>query len=119
MREVRVTRTERDGASEIAFRFKSLDQLLDPDDPSPLPGREVTEFAEEYISSYLDGCNIKRIAGIAVGFWSGPNDVVDNWQADRTWTPRADEAERERLYRNWKKAVTKTFDWVDEDVEQS
>ena len=27
-----------------------------------------------------------------------------------------DDAERERLYRNWKKAVTKTFDWVDEDV---
>ena len=27
-----------------------------------------------------------------------------------------DEAERERLYRNWKKAVTKTFDWVDDDV---
>lgn len=67
MREVRVTRTERDGAIEIAFRFKSLDQLLDPDDPSPLPGREVTEFAEEYIASYLDGCDIKKIAGIAVG----------------------------------------------------
>jgi glycerol kinase len=27
-----------------------------------------------------------------------------------------DEDERERLYRNWKKAVTKTLDWVDEDV---
>lgn len=67
MREVRVTRTERDGALEIGFRFRSLDQLLDPDDPSPLPGREVTEFAEEYIASYLDGCNLKKIAGIAVG----------------------------------------------------
>lgn len=66
MREVRVTRTERGGALEIGFRFKSMDQLLDPDDPSPLPGREVTEFAEEYIASYLDGCNLKKIAGIAV-----------------------------------------------------
>ena len=67
MREVRVTRTERDGALEIGFRFRSPDQLLDPDDPSPLPAREVTEFAEEYIASYLDGCNLKRIAGIVVG----------------------------------------------------
>lgn len=67
MREVRVTRTERDGALEIGFRFKAVDQLLDPGDPSPLPAREVTEFAEEYIASYLDGCNLKRIAGIVVG----------------------------------------------------
>ncbi len=29
-----------------------------------------------------------------------------------------DDAERDRLYRNWKKAVTKTFDWVDDDVEK-
>ncbi len=57
-------------------------------------------------------------AGIAVGFWSGEQDVVDNWGEDKRWTPSMDEAERERLYRNWKKAVTKTFDWVDEDVEQ-
>ena len=56
-------------------------------------------------------------AGIAVGFWKGEQDVVDNWAEDKRWTPQMDEAERERLYRNWKKAVTKTFEWVDEDVE--
>jgi glycerol kinase len=56
-------------------------------------------------------------AGIAVGFWTGEQDVVDNWGEDKRWTPSMDEAERERLYRNWKKAVTKTFDWVDEDVD--
>src|SRR5690606_8300432 len=56
-------------------------------------------------------------AGIAVGFWKGEQDVVDNWGEDKRWTPSMDDAERERLYRNWKKAVTKTFDWVDEDVD--
>ncbi len=66
MREVGVTRTELDGILEIGFRFKSTDQLFDPDDPS-LSARELTEFAEEYISSYLDGCNLKKIAGITVG----------------------------------------------------
>ena len=55
-------------------------------------------------------------AGIAVGFWNGEQDVIDNWAEDKRWTPQVDETERDRLYRNWKKAVTKTFDWVDEDV---
>ncbi|GAA1651827.1 glycerol kinase GlpK [Georgenia ruanii] len=55
-------------------------------------------------------------AGIAVGYWSGEQDVIDNWAEDKRWTPKMDEAERERTYRLWKKAVTRTFDWVDEDV---
>lgn len=57
------------------------------------------------------------VAGIAVGFWEGEQDVVDNWQEGRRWSPRMEQAERERLYRQWKKAVTRTFDWVDEDTE--
>ena len=55
-------------------------------------------------------------AGIAVGFWSGEQDVIDNWAEDKRWTPQLDAEERERLHRNWKKAVTKTFDWVDDDT---
>ncbi|MCL2783176.1 MAG: glycerol kinase GlpK [Propionibacteriaceae bacterium] len=55
-------------------------------------------------------------AGIAVGFWNGEQDVIDNWAEDKRWTPNVEGTERNRLYRNWKKAVTKTFDWVDEDV---
>ena len=55
-------------------------------------------------------------AGIAVGFWAGEADVVANWAAGKRWTPTMDAAERDRLYRSWKKAVTKTFDWVDTDV---
>ncbi|MEA5655373.1 glycerol kinase GlpK [Cutibacterium granulosum] len=57
-------------------------------------------------------------AGIAVGFWSGEEDVVKNWAEDKHWEPKMDDAERDRLYRNWKKAVTKTFDWVDTDVKE-
>ena len=55
-------------------------------------------------------------AGIAVGFWSGTQDVVDNWVEDRRWEPQMPEAERERLFRNWRKAVARTLEWVDEDV---
>ena len=55
-------------------------------------------------------------AGIAVGYWEGEQDVIDNWAEDKRWTPQMDADQRERLYRNWKKAVTRTFDWVDDDV---
>ncbi len=56
-------------------------------------------------------------AGIAVGFFSGEQDVIDNWAEGKRWSPQMDDTERERIYRNWKKAVTKTFDWVDDDTE--
>jgi glycerol kinase len=55
-------------------------------------------------------------AGIAVGFWSGEQDVIDNWAEDKRWEPSMDADERDRQYRLWKKAVTKTLDWVDDDV---
>ena len=57
-------------------------------------------------------------AGIAVGYWEGEQDVIDNWAEAKRWTPNVDEADRDRLFRNWKKAVTRTFDWVDEDVKE-
>ncbi|KTR93237.1 hypothetical protein SA13R_06305, partial [Rothia kristinae] len=57
-------------------------------------------------------------AGIAVGFWEGEQDVTDNWQEDKRWEPEMSEEEVERQYRLWKKAVQRTLDWVDEDVEQ-
>ncbi|HEY9424815.1 MAG TPA: glycerol kinase GlpK [Microterricola sp.] len=55
-------------------------------------------------------------AGLAVGFWSGLDDLAKNWQEDKRWEPNMESGERDRLYRNWKKAVTKTLDWVDDDV---
>jgi len=56
-------------------------------------------------------------AGLAVGFWGSLDELRANWQEDSRWTPSMDEAERDRQLRNWKKAVTKTLDWVDEDTE--
>ena len=56
-------------------------------------------------------------AGIAVGFWKGEEDVIANWAEDKRWTPSMDEDAKAKTYRNWKKAVTKTMDWVDADTE--
>jgi glycerol kinase len=55
-------------------------------------------------------------AGLAVGYWSSLDELRANWSEDKRWTPELDSDEREREYRNWKKAVTKSFDWVDADV---
>src|ERR1700692_3802944 len=52
-------------------------------------------------------------AGLAVGFFKNTDELVANWKEDRRWEPRMDEATRERLYRFWKKAVTRSFDWVE------
>jgi glycerol kinase len=55
-------------------------------------------------------------AGLAVGFWKDLAEVATNWQEDKRWVPNMEPAERDRQIRLWKKAVTKSFDWVDEDV---
>jgi glycerol kinase len=52
-------------------------------------------------------------AGLAVGFWAEVEDLRANWAKDKEWTPKMDEAEREKEFGLWKKAVTRTFDWVE------
>jgi glycerol kinase len=51
-------------------------------------------------------------AGLAVGFWAGEDDIRNNWAQDKQWDPAMDEEAREATFKEWKKAVTKTFDWV-------
>ncbi len=51
-------------------------------------------------------------AGLAVGFWKNFDELRSNWGRDREWKPQMDAMKRETLYAGWKKAVTKTFDWV-------
>ena len=51
------------------------------------------------------------LAGLAVGYWKDTADVTSNWALDREFKPAMEEAERERLYRRWQKAVTRSLDW--------
>jgi glycerol kinase len=62
---------------------------------------ETTAFAAAYA------------AGLAVGYWSAMDDLRDNWQVHKTWQPQMDVAQRDCLYRGWKKAVERTFNWVE------
>ncbi len=52
-------------------------------------------------------------AGLATGFWSEVEDLRANWGKDKEWQPQMDAAERDKEYALWKKAVTRTFDWVE------
>jgi glycerol kinase len=52
-------------------------------------------------------------AGLAVGFWNSLDELRSYWGKDTEWQPRMDAGIRERLYQGWKKAVTRTFDWVE------
>jgi glycerol kinase len=52
-------------------------------------------------------------AGLAVGFWKDFDELRSNWGQDHEWQPQMDEETRDSLYAGWKKAVTRTFDWVD------
>ncbi len=51
-------------------------------------------------------------AGLAVGFWKNTDEMRDNWGMDKTWQPDANSHASSELYGHWKKAVTRTFDWV-------
>jgi glycerol kinase len=52
-------------------------------------------------------------AGLAVGFWKDYSELRANWGKEKEWQPAMDANTRKKLYSGWKKAVTRTFDWVE------
>ena len=55
------------------------------------------------------------LAGLAVKYWDGLQDVTNNWANDRTFTPTMSEGEREKLYKGWKRAVERSRDWAKDE----
>ena len=53
-------------------------------------------------------------AGLAIGFYKNVDDLCAQWSVDRTWEPQMQADRRERMYSYWKKAVTRSFDWLEE-----
>jgi glycerol kinase len=52
-------------------------------------------------------------AGLAVGYYKDLSELREKWGIDRTWKPYMDGATRERLYADWKKAVKRSFNWIE------
>lgn len=57
-------------------------------------------------------------AGLAVGFWSGTDELRGLWQEEKRWLPQISEEERQKLLRVWNKAVEKSLNWIDDDSVQ-
>jgi len=117
-----------------AFQTREVVEAMEADSGVPLKelkvdgGMVANEFLMQFQADQLGVPVIRPVvsettalgaayaAGIAVGYWDGQGDVMDNWAEAKRWHPAGEAAERERTYRLWKKAVTRTFDWVDGDV---
>ena len=54
-------------------------------------------------------------AGLAVGVWKNTDELRENWNEARRWEPEWDKNQREAGYKQWRKAVERTLDWVDVD----
>lgn len=52
-------------------------------------------------------------AGLAVGYFKDADDLRANWKADRMWKPSINAEKREDICRSWKRAVTRSFDWIE------
>jgi glycerol kinase len=52
-------------------------------------------------------------AGLATGFFENLDDLRSRWAVGQTWKPAMDAPTRERMYAFWKKAVSRSFDWLD------
>jgi len=52
-------------------------------------------------------------AGLGVGFFKSTDDLCGNWAVEKIWKPGMESEKRESMYRLWKKAVKRVFDWVD------
>ncbi|WP_163566961.1 glycerol kinase GlpK [Fodinicola feengrottensis] len=117
-----------------AFQTKEVIDAMNADSGVPLTslkvdgGMVVNELLMQFQADILDVSVIRPVvnettalgaayaAGLAVGFWEeSEDDIRANWAQDKQWDPSMEPADRDRQYRNWKKAVTKTFDWVDAD----
>jgi glycerol kinase len=87
-------------ANDLLMQFQA--DLLDVDVIRPAVA-ETTSLGAAYA------------AGLAVGMWNEVEDLRENWIEDKRWTPSMDPATRERDFALWKKAVTRTFDWVEDE----
>ena len=120
------------GALEAtAYQTREVIEAMNADSGVPLTtlkvdgGMVVNELLMQFQSDILDvdvvrpqvaettALGAAYAAGLAVGFWETEDDIRTNWAEDKRWSPSMDPAQREKLYKGWKKAVTRTFDWVD------
>lgn len=119
----------------IAYQVKDVLHAMEEDSGLKLAGLKVdggasaNNFLMQFQSDILN-TNINRpkvvettalgaayLAGLAVGFYSSKDDIKNSWIIDKEFKPNMQESKRDYLYKGWKKAVQRSFDWAKEDDE--
>ena len=117
-----------------AFQTREIVEAMEADSGIPLDvlrtdgGMIVNEVLMQFQADILDRPVVRPqikettalgamyAAGLAVGYYRDLEDLRANWSVEKTWMPNMPSEKRERMYRLWKKAVTRTFDWVEDDA---
>jgi glycerol kinase len=115
-----------------AFQTREVAEAMEQDSGSRLDtlrvdgGMVVNELLMQFQADILDrevvrpaiqettALGAAYVAGLAVGFFKDTDELCANWSVDRKWTSQMDSARRDELYRTWKKAVTRSFDWLED-----
>jgi len=116
-----------------AFQTRDVVAAMEADSGIPLKqlrtdgGMVVNELLMQMQANTLN-CSVVRprmrettalgaayAAGLGCGFYKDTDDLRNYWSVDKTWHPDIDPRERDRQYRQWKKAVHRSFDWEEAD----
>ena len=115
----------------ICYQSREVLDAMVADFGSPLArlkvdgGGSTNNFLMQLQSDFLDTEVVRPViaettclgaayaAGLAVGFWADLASLKANWQTDKVWKPKMDVERRASGYAKWKKAVARTFDWIE------
>lgn len=115
----------------IAFQVKDIITCMIDDSGTPLSsfkvdgGACVSDVMMQFQADILDAAvfrpkNVETtalgaafLAGLAVGFWNGPEELFDCWQLDKMFTPKMPITDRNSLYKQWQKAVERSRKWAE------
>jgi len=115
-----------------AFQTRDVVEAMEKDSGVPLAvlrtdgGMVENEFLMQFQADILNRTVVRPAvkettalgaayaAGLATGFYSGVEDLRARWSVDRTWEPHMETERRERTYGFWKKAVARSFDWLED-----
>lgn len=117
----------------IAYQTKDVLEAMQQDAKIELKALKVdggassNDFLMQFQADILDVCidrpkivettalGAAYLAGLAVGFYNGKDDIKNKWDVDKEFSPKMMSETKDKLYRGWKKAVSRAIEWAKED----
>ena len=114
----------------VAYQTRDVLEAMERDAGVPIPalkvdgGMTANELFLQFQADLLGSPVLRPVvaettalgaayaAGLALGFWKDKKQLHAQWAVDRKWQPKVAAAVREKWYSGWKKAVSKSLDWV-------